>query len=102
MWERGIGGSQTPWVAGRFVFVVTGSADVAAHQRDGGKIKWVTPLTQYQDESGASPVLWGGPVLAGDRLLVGGTTGRAAGRSRPTPARSSARSMCAIRSGWRR
>ena len=24
-WERNIGGNQTPWVAGRFVFVVTGS-----------------------------------------------------------------------------
>jgi outer membrane protein assembly factor BamB len=75
LWERSIGGSQTPWVAGRFLFVVAGSADIAAISRDNGKIKWVTPLTQYHDEKRRKPVLWGGPVLAGDRLLVAGTTG---------------------------
>ena len=33
LWERGIGGNTTPWVAGRFAFVTTGSADVAAVSR---------------------------------------------------------------------
>ncbi len=75
VWDRGIGGNQTPWVAGRFIFVTTGSADVAALSRDAGKVKWVTPLTQYQDEARKRPVLWSGPVLAGDRLLIAGTLG---------------------------
>jgi len=74
-WDRSIGGSQTPWAAGDFVFVVTGSADVAALSRDSGKVKWATPLTQYLDEKRTKPIQWGGPVLAGDRLLVAGTTG---------------------------
>ncbi len=74
-WERSIGGSQTPWVAGRFVFVVSNSADVMAISRDDGKVKWVTPLTQYFDEARQKPVGWAGPVLAGDRLLVAGQTG---------------------------
>lgn len=69
-WDRNIGGSQTPWTAGRFVFVLTGNADVAALVRDTGKIRWVTPLTQYEDHKARTPALWGGPVLAGDRLLV--------------------------------
>lgn len=75
LWERNIGGNQTPWVAGRFVFVVTGSADVAALERDTGKVKWVTPLTQYEDDKRNKPIQWTGPVLASDRLLVGGSTG---------------------------
>jgi len=75
LWERPIGGSQTPWAAGRFVFVVSSTADVVCLERDTGKVKWVTPLTQYQDEKRHKPILWGGPVLAGDRLLVGGSTG---------------------------
>jgi outer membrane protein assembly factor BamB len=75
MWEKPIGGNQTPWAAGRFVFVVSGTADVVCLERDTGKVKWVTPLTQYQDEKRHKPILWGGPVLAGDRLLVGGSTG---------------------------
>ena len=75
VWERGVGGSQTPWVAGRFLFIVSAGADVVAVDRDNGKIKWVTPLTQYLDDKRRKPVLWGGPVLAGDRLLVVGSTG---------------------------
>ena len=74
-WDRNIGGSQTPWVAGRFLFVVTSGADVVALDRSNGKVKWVTPLTQYSDDRRQKPILWAGPVLAGDRLLVGGTTG---------------------------
>jgi outer membrane protein assembly factor BamB len=74
-WERNIGGNQTPWVAGRFVFVITASADVVALERDTGKVKWVTPLSQDQDESRRKPILWGGPVLASDRLLIAGSTG---------------------------
>jgi len=75
LWEKNIGGSQTPWAAGRFVYVVTSTADVVCLERDTGKVKWVTPLTQYRDEKRHDPILWAGPVLAGDRLLVGGTTG---------------------------
>ncbi|WP_421997962.1 PQQ-binding-like beta-propeller repeat protein [Reyranella sp.] len=75
MWERNIGGNQTPWAAGRFLFATTATADIVAVARDTGKIKWVTPLTQYHDDKRRKPVLWSGPVLAGDRLLVGGTLG---------------------------
>lgn len=35
----------------------------------------MTPLTQYEDAKRTRPVLWSGPVLAGDRLLVAGTLG---------------------------
>jgi outer membrane protein assembly factor BamB len=75
LWERPIGGSQTPWAAGRFVFVLSSTADVVCLERNTGKVKWVTPLTQYSDEKRHHPILWGGPVLAGDRLLVAGSTG---------------------------
>lgn len=75
LWERGIGGNQTPWAAGRFLFVITANADIAALTRDEGKVKWVTPLTQFADDKRLKPVLWGGPVLAGDRLLVSSSLG---------------------------
>ena len=75
IWERNVGGSQTPWLAGRFIFIVTSSADVAALERSTGKVKWVTPLTQYADEKRREPIQWAGPVLASDRLLIGGSTG---------------------------
>ena len=75
VWDRAIGGYQTPWVAGQFLFVTTNNADVVALSRSNGKIKWVTPLTQFQDEARRKPVLWSGPVLAGNRLLITGSLG---------------------------
>ncbi len=74
-WDRNIGGSQTPWTAGRFVFLMTGNADIVAMVRDTGKVRWVTPLTRYEDAKARTPVLWGGPVLAGDRLLLTSSLG---------------------------
>ena len=74
-WERNFGGNQTPWVAGRFLFAITSNDDVVALERSSGKVKWSTPLTQYFDEKRQKPILWGGPVLAGDRLLITGMTG---------------------------
>ncbi len=98
VWDRSIGGYQTPWVAGQFLFITTNSADVAAVARDTGKIKWVTPLTQYKDDARKRPVLWSGPVLAGqpaaDRQYAGRPPGRLAlyrrGPGQGGPARSGA------------
>lgn len=75
IWEKQIAGAQTPWVAGSQVYVVSGSAEVICLNREDGKIRWVTPLTAYKDEKKRELVLWAGPVLAGDRLLVASSTG---------------------------
>jgi outer membrane protein assembly factor BamB len=73
-WDRNIGGSQTPWTAGRFLFIVTGNADVVAMVRDTGKVRWVTQLPHYKDEKKKTGAYsWHGPVLASDRLLVTGS-----------------------------
>ena len=75
IWERQIAGAQTPWVAGEQVYIVSGNAEVICLNRDNGKIRWVTPLSAYRDEKRRDAILWAGPVLAGDRLLIAGTTG---------------------------
>jgi len=54
---------------------MTGNADIVAMVRDTGKVRWVTPLTRYEDAKARTPVLWGGPVLAGDRLLLTSSLG---------------------------
>ena len=100
-WERNIGGNQTPWVAGRFVFVVTGSADVAALERDTGKVKWVTPLSQYQDENRRKPMIWAGRCSRPTGCWSAARPARCC-RCRPIPARSSASSTCGRRCGSRR
>lgn len=72
VWQREIGGSDTPWVAGNHLFIVTEDNKLAALGRDTGAIRWVASL----EKGGAgAPVLWSGPVLAGGRLILVSTAG---------------------------
>lgn len=76
IWEREVAGAEEPWVAGDFVYVVTTQAEVVCLFRADGRIRWVTQLRQFRDEKRKSdPVLWSGPVLASDRLVLASNTG---------------------------
>ncbi len=76
VWQREIGGSQTPWVAGSHVFVVSEENELIALNRDNGAILWVTPLDKYEDGDKGDKVFWTGPIMAGGRLLLAATDGR--------------------------
>lgn len=74
LWELPIGGHNGAWVAGDFIYVMTRNAELVCVTRTGGLIRWVTQLPQFKDERDREdPIIWSGPVLAGDRLLVGST-----------------------------
>lgn len=76
VWERNIGGVDTPWVAGEFIFVLSNENEIYCLTRDGGRIRWVEPLPRFEDpEDKEDPIRWSGPVLAGDRLIVTGSNG---------------------------
>jgi outer membrane protein assembly factor BamB len=78
IWERAIGGVSTPWVAGEFVFVMGEGAQLVALTRRDGRARWVTQLPPFEDmEDREGPIQYVGPVLAGDRLLVGDSLGQA-------------------------
>jgi outer membrane protein assembly factor BamB len=78
VWEQEIASAQTPWVAGDYIYVVTVDAQVVCLRRDDGRIRWVTALPRYEDpEERTGPILWSGPVLASDRLIVVGSHGTA-------------------------
>ncbi|TXH33605.1 MAG: pyrrolo-quinoline quinone [Rhodospirillaceae bacterium] len=78
VWDASIGGTQSPWVAGDFIYVLTNNSEVLCLQRQDGRIKWVQNLPPFEDpEKHKDPIYWSGPVLAGDRLLVTGSSGYA-------------------------
>jgi outer membrane protein assembly factor BamB len=77
VWSRDLGGIQTPWVAGDFVYVLTIDSRLICMQRKDGKVKWVHQLPRYEDEEGKhDPIVWTGPVLVSDRLIVLSSNGR--------------------------
>lgn len=72
LWEVAVGGIHGAWVAGDFVYLVTRDAELICLTRRGGRVRWVAQLPRFEDpEDRTGPILWTGPVLAGDRLLVG-------------------------------
>ncbi|MBP7065819.1 PQQ-binding-like beta-propeller repeat protein [Ferrovibrio sp.] len=80
VWERAIGATQTPWVAGDFIYVVTVDAEILCLSRRDGKVKWIRQLQRYKDPTAPvrkGVITWYGPVLAGDRLIVASSDERA-------------------------
>jgi len=79
IWQREIGGTETPWVAGNHMFVISSEGELVALGRDNGVIRWVTQLPRYKDAKDRKGTIFlTGPVLAGERLIVVSSDGRMA------------------------
>lgn len=77
-WTRDIGGIQTPWVAGDFVYVLSIDQQVVCLTRKDGKIKWMHQMPRWEDPTGKeTPIIWSGPVLVSDRLILVSSQGYA-------------------------
>lgn len=78
VWERNLGGVQTPWVAGDFIFLITSENEVVCLARRDGRVKWVRELQKYgRPDKRKDPLYWAGPVLVSDRLVLVSSLGYA-------------------------
>ena len=78
LWERDVGGLQTPCLAGTWLFVQTSDQALAAISRDDGRVRWVTDLPRYDNpEKRRDPLFWTGPILVGNKLILAGSNGHA-------------------------
>lgn len=69
IWDLPIGGVQTPWIAGKYLFMIDNKSNLLCIEADRGLIKWVRNL----NENAEKPKRFAGPLLAGNRLWVVGT-----------------------------
>jgi outer membrane protein assembly factor BamB len=67
-WSLNVAGTQTPWVAGETVFVVTTSGQLMALARRDGKVQWTAQLPAAR--------VWTGPTLAGGSLWLASDKGK--------------------------
>lgn len=76
-WDLDLASNETPWIAGDYLFSVTSRGEVLAILRRDGRVRWVSALPRLSDPSDTSsePIVWSGPVLVGDRLLLTGSDG---------------------------
>ncbi|HVI97725.1 MAG TPA: PQQ-binding-like beta-propeller repeat protein [Sphingomonas sp.] len=76
LWEQDFAGISTPWVVGEWVFVVTDDAKLICLSAGSGKIRWIHQLRHYKNEKKSKGLItWVGPVLAGNRLILGNSEG---------------------------
>ena len=76
LWDREIGGIQSPWVAGDFLFLITNSNELLALDSKTGNLVWVTQLETWQDtDKKKGRIVWTGPILASNRLIIASNTG---------------------------
>lgn len=77
-WTRDIGGVQTPWVAGDYIYVLNGDHELICLTRKEGRVKWLTELPRLTDptDEDSDPAIWAGPVLVSNRLLLISNTGK--------------------------
>lgn len=78
IWTRDIGGIQTPWAAGDYVYVLTIGGEVLCLRRKDGDVKWIHQLPRWGDPDNESdPIVWSGPVLVSNRLILVSSSGKA-------------------------
>ncbi len=78
LWEREVGGIQTPWLAGDWLYVQTLDQTLAAINRQDGRVRWLLDLPRYDDpEKKRDPLYWMGPVMAGGKLILAGSNEKA-------------------------
>jgi outer membrane protein assembly factor BamB len=77
-WTRDVGGIQTPWAAGDYIYVVSADAQVLCLERKDGRVKWIHQLPRWRNpDDKEDPITWSGPVLVSDRLIVTSSDGYA-------------------------
>lgn len=78
MWTRDIGGIQTPWAAGDYVYVLDNNDRVICLTRKEGRVRWIHQLPEWENpDDKEDRIVWAGPVLVSNRLIVTSSNGYA-------------------------
>lgn len=70
IWERELGSTNQPWIAGNYLYVLTNDFELLAMDKNNGKIIWNTSIPKGDDGDNKNGVFASGPLLTDNRLLV--------------------------------
>ena len=78
VWTMDMSSTETPWISGDWLFVLTTNAELVCISKRSGKIRWVTQLKMYKnEEKKKNPIQWSGPVMVSGKLLSISSDGKA-------------------------
>lgn len=75
IWEKEIGSVNQPWVAGKYLYVLSNDFNLAAMEKESGKIVWTTPIPVGLDDDDRSGLFARGPILTNNRLIIATSNG---------------------------
>ena len=71
VWERPVGGLESPVVTEDWTFILTSDQTVACLDRAAGHVRWTSVLPRYmRPNTEKQPIIWSGPLLAGGHLVL--------------------------------
>ena len=71
LWDVPLAGIYEPWVAGDFIFAISVDSEAICIDARSGRILWVTQLPRFENEKARkNRIVWAGPALASDRLIL--------------------------------
>ena len=75
LWDVPVAGIYEPWIVGDFLFAITLDSEIVCIDARSGRIQWVTQLQRFKDDEDrkSGRLVWAGPALASDRLIVVGS-----------------------------
>ncbi len=78
LWDVPVGGIYEPWIAGDFLYAITLDSEAVCIDARSGRILWVTQLPRFENEkSRKGRIVWAGPALVSDRLILVGSNSEA-------------------------
>lgn len=77
IWEADVSSLNTPWISGDYLYLISTSNQLVCLQRTDGRVRWVAQLPRFEDEEKHKhPLVWRGPIMANDQLLIAGINGQ--------------------------
>lgn len=75
LWSKTFGSRQGPVIGGDYLYVVGTNSKVIAANKIDGKIAWVRDLPEFKDNNRDQRIVWTGPLIASDRLVITSSDG---------------------------
>lgn len=76
LWQKEISGSQTPWLAGETLFVLSSDNQLIALNVTNGGVHWIKQMPAFADKKNKKPIRWTGPIMGSQRLILASSHGK--------------------------
>lgn len=75
IWKQKTGGTNTPWIAGNYLFTLNNSHELMAINKKNGTVLWAVSLLDGYDLDERSDIYLSGPIMVNSQLLVTSSDG---------------------------